>query len=146
MVIREFIQSIAPPSENASPRKIFYWRLMVSGFMGLLVLFIVFAFGGIWHLNGFALASDVDTKIAAAVKPINDKLNDIESTQVTQSTYLEQLVKSDFADRIDREVRARCSATTRDQKERIKSAIDTYQVGYKAVAGEKYDEPECDEL
>jgi len=145
-VLKQLIAWIAPPAEDADPRRVFYWRLTVSGFMGLLVLFITFAFGGVWHLNGFALASDVDTKIADAIKPIKDDVRLIKDEQTAQSGYLKQLVKSDFAARIDREVRARCSATTRDEKERIKSAIDTYQAGYKTVAGVKYDEPECDEL
>lgn len=143
---KEILKFIAPPAEDASPRRVFYWRLTVSGFMVFLILFVVFSFGGIWRLDGFAMASDVDVKIAEAIQPINAKLVDIEITQTTQSSYLEQLVKTDFAVRIDREVRARCAATTREEKERIKSAIDTYQTGYKAVAGEKYDEPDCKNL
>ena len=145
-MLKQLVAAIAPPAEDASPRSVFYWRLTVSGFMGSLVLFVIFAFGGIWHLSGFAIASDVDTKIAQAVEPINGKLDTIETAQTAQNGYLEQLVKSDFATRIDREVRARCSAMTRDEKERIKSAIDTYQAGYKEVAKVEYDEPECSEL
>jgi hypothetical protein len=132
--------------EDPSPWSVALWRLGVSAFMTASVIFVIWALGGMFHINGFALADDVDTKIEQAVKPINDKLETIETAQIAQNGYLEQLVKSDFAVRIDREVRARCSATTREEKERIKSAVDTYQEGYKKVAGEDYDEPECSEL
>ena len=129
--------------EEPSRRRVFLWRLMVSTFMTLLAIFVIFSFGGIWNLDGFALAGDVDTKIAAAIQPVNDRLNGIETEQTTQSGYLKWLVKSDLERLIDREILARCNTTTRVEKQRIKSAIDSYQKNYKEVFGHEYDEPDC---
>ncbi len=111
--------------------------------MTLLAIFVIFSFGGIWHLDGFALAADVDTKIEQAIKPINDKLRTIEMAQTAQNGYLKHLVKSDLERLIDREILARCTASTSEEKQRIKDHIDAYQKDYEEVFGHEYDEPVC---
>ena len=132
--------------EDPSKLRIFFWRLLVSALLMLGALFVVWAIGGVYGTQGFAYADDVDMKITTAIAPINDTLEKIDRVQSTQSGYLERLVKSDLSRLIDNEVRARCSTTTREEKERIKAAIKSYQEDYKAVAEEEYDEPSCDEL
>ena len=129
--------------EDPSTRRVFLWRLVVSAFMTLLAIFVVFSFGGIWGLDGFALASDVDTKIVAALQPVNDKLYTIEQAQKAQNGYLKHLVKSDLERLIDREILARCNAATSVEKQRIKDHINAYQKDYKEVFGYEYDEPDC---
>ena len=129
--------------EDPSGRRVFLWRLVVSAFMTLLAIFVIFSFGGIWGLGGFALASDVDTKIVAALQPVNDKLYTIEQAQKAQNGYLKHLVKSDLERLIDREILARCNAATSVEKQRIKDHINAYQKDYEEVFGHEYDEPDC---
>lgn len=131
---------------NPDKLRIFFWRLVVSAFITSGVIFAVWAMGGMWGTQGFAYADDVEAKIAQAVQPVTSRLTDIESEQTTQSGYLKRLVKSDLERLIDRELLARCSATTSAEKQRIKDAVDAYQRDYKGVFGDEYDEPGCDDL
>lgn len=132
--------------EDPSKQTLFLWRLVVSSFLSLAVLFVVWAMGGLYGTQGFAYADDVDAKIAQAVKPVTDRLDGIETEQTTQSGYLKQLVRSDLERLIDREILARCNATTSAEKQRIKSAIDAYQKDYDDVFDHEYDEPRCNDL
>jgi hypothetical protein len=127
-------------------RRVFWWRLVVSAFITSGVVFVFWAMGGLYGTQGFAYADDVDTKIMRAVAPVNAKLKMIETEQTTQSGYLKRLVKSDLERLIDREILARCNATTSAEKRRIKSAIDAYQSDYEDVFETEYDEPECADL
>ena len=145
-MFEKILSFIAPPGVGASPRKVFYWRLMISGFVLLLIVHISHISGFIPGFDGVAFAEDVDLKIERALEPINSDLKTIKNAQSKQSSYLVLLVKSDLSRLIDRELRARCSATTRDEKDRIKSAIESYQNDYEEVAGDEYTEPKCDEL
>lgn len=150
MGAESWIKHIIPPKSSAPGEDVFAWRVVVAIAVTLLFTallgFALWSTGWLLGLSGFAYADDVEEKIEQAIEPINTKLSAIDKSVTIQSGYLEQLVKSDFATRIDREIRARCSATTREEKARIKSAIDTYQQGYEAVAGDKYDEPDCEDL
>lgn len=132
--------------EDPSDRDLLIWRITVSSFMSLIVLFVVFTLGGIWKLDGFAFASEIDDKIEVAIEPITERLTTIEDEQTVQGGYLRRLVKSDLERLIDREVLARCNATTSPEKRRIKDAIDAYQSDYKAVFGAEYLEPRCEDL
>ena len=126
--------------------RIFFWRLVVSSFITSGVIFALWALGGLYGTQGFAFADDVEAKIAQAVEPVTARLTTIETTQTTQSGYLKRLVKSDLERLIDREILARCNATTSAEKQRIKSAIDAYQLDYEDVFGDEYDEPVCGDL
>lgn len=132
--------------QDPDVRRVFLWRLVVSAFITSGVLFAVWAMGGLWGTQGFAYADDIETKIAQAVQPVTARLTVIENEQTTQSGYLKRLVKSDLERLIDREILARCNATTSAEKRRIKSAIDAYQQDYSDVFGDEYDEPACDDL
>ncbi len=132
--------------EDPDVRRVFLWRLVVSAFITSGVIFVVWAMGGLWGTQGFAFADDVEAKIAQAVEPVTARLTVIESEQTTQSGYLRRLVRSDLERLIDRELLARCNATTSAEKQRIKSAIDAYQQDYEAVFGDEYDEPACGDL
>ncbi len=129
--------------EEPSPRAVFWWRLIVSSFMTCTLAFVVFSFGGLWRLDGFAFASDIETKIAVALKPVASRLTKIEAEQTKQSGYLKHLVKSDLEQLIDREILARCQAMESSVKQRIKDHIDAYQRDYEEVFGHEYDEPDC---
>lgn len=132
--------------EDPSKLRVFLWRLLVSAFLTLGVIFVVWAIGGLYGTQGFAFADDVETKIVQAIQPVTARLTDIETTQTTQSGYLRRLVKSDLERLIDRELLARCKATKSEEKQRIKSAIDAYQSDYEEVFGDEYDEPDCEQL
>lgn len=132
--------------EDPDVRRVFLWRLVVSSFITSGVVFVIWAIGGLYGTQGFAFADDVEAKIAQAVEPVTSRLSAIEKAQTEQSGYLKHLVKSDLERLIDREILARCNATTSAEKRRIKSAIDAYQKDYKNVFGDEYDEPACDDL
>ena len=132
--------------EDPDVRRVFLWRLLISAFITVGVIFAVWAMGGLYGTQGFAYADDVETKIAQAIKPVTSRLTDIETAQTTQSGYLKRLVKSDLERLIDRELLARCNASTSAEKQRIKSAIDAYQLDYEDVFDDEYDEPNCDQL
>ncbi len=132
--------------EEPSTWTVALWRLVVSLFMTCSIVFVIWSFGYLFSLGGFAFADDVDIKIAQALTPVTARLNGIETVQTTQSGYLKRLVKSDLERLIDREILARCNATTSAEKQRIKSAIDAYQEDYSDVFGDEYDEPRCDDL
>ena len=149
-MLKQLIAWIAPPAEDADPRRVFYWRLTVSGFMGLLVLFIIFAFGGIWRLNGFALASDVDTKIADAVRPIAESVASLKTTVESQGGQLRTSLQFDYAEKIRDAVQARCETDSNSEQRRISDTIERLQVAYQSVTrtkddpdGERYPEPAC---
>lgn len=126
--------------------RLFWWRLLVSSAITFGCIFVLWSMGGIWGTQGFALAEDIETQISLALQPMNDRLRTIEDEQTTQSGYLKRLVRSDLERLIDREILARCNADSSAEKQRIKSAIGSYQDDYKAVFGAEYDEPECAEL
>ncbi len=132
--------------EDPDVRRVFLWRLLISAFITAGVIFAVWAMGGLYGTQGFAYADDVETKIAQAIRPVTSRLTDIETAQTTQSGYLKRLVKSDLERLIDREIMARCNARTSAEKQRIKSAIDAYQLDYKDVFDNEYDEPACGDL
>ena len=132
--------------EDPDVRRVFLWRLVVSSFITSGVVSVVWAIGGLYGTQGFAFADDVEAKIAQAVEPVTARLTDIEDEQTTQSGYLKRLVKSDLERLIDRELLARCNATSSAEKQRIKSAIDAYQLDYEGVFGDEYDEPGCGDL
>ncbi len=132
--------------EEPTRRQVFFWRLIVSCFMTVSVLFAVWALGGLSGASGLAYADDVDVKIQQAIAPVNTRLTSIESEQTVQGGFLKTLVKNDFARLIRSELRARCKSTSSEEKERINAAIVTYQEGYENAAGEKYEEPDCEDL
>ena len=132
--------------EDPDVRRVFLWRLVVSAFITTGVIFAVWATGGLYGTQGFAFADGVEAKIAHAIEPVTARLTTIETEQTTQSGYLKRLVKSDLERLIDREILARCNATTSAEKQRIKSAIDAYQLDYEDVFDDEYDEPVCDDL
>lgn len=132
--------------EDPSRREVLIWRLVVSAFMSLTVLFVVWAFGGLFSLTGFAHADDVDTKIEQALEPLTISLTSIKQEQTVQGGFLKTLVKNDFARLIRNELRARCKSTSSEEKERINVAIEMYQQDYEVAAGDRYDEPDCENL
>lgn len=146
MGIWNFLKFISPPEASASDKSVQSWRFIVSFGLVVLVIFISWSLGLLFNFSGFAFAADVDTKVLAATAPINDRLKAIESEQTIQGGYLKTLVSNDFARLIRSELRARCKATSSEEKTRINAAIDTYQKGYKNAAGDNYNEPDCEDL
>ncbi len=132
--------------EDPSGREVLIWRLVVSSFMLLAVLFVVWTLGGLFSLTGFAHTADVDNKIERALEPVTARLRSIETEQTVQSGFLKTLVKNDFARLIRNEVRARCKSTSSEEKERINAAIEKYQQDFKKAAAERYAEPDCEDL
>lgn len=132
--------------EDPSGREVLIWRLVVSSFMLLTVLFVVWTLGGLFSLTGFAHTGDVDNKIERALEPITLRLTSIETEQTVQGDFLKTLVKNDFARLIRNEVRARCKSTSSEEKERINAAIEKYQQDFKKAAAERYAEPACEAL
>ena len=132
--------------EDPSGREVLIWRLVVSSFMLLTVLFVVWTLGGLFSLTGFAHTADVDNKIERALEPVTVRLTSIETEQIVQGDFLKTLVKNDFARLIRNEVRARCKSTSSEEKERINAAIEKYQQDFKKAAAERYAEPDCEAL
>lgn len=149
-MFKEIIAVIAPPAENASPRKIFYWRLTCSGFMMVLLLFITFSFGGIWQLDGFALAGDVDMKITEAVRPITASVKALKITVESQGAQLRTSLQFDYAEKIRDAAQAKCETNSSAEQRRISDTIERLQVAYHSVTkskdnpdGERYPIPIC---
>lgn len=145
-MLDKIIALVAPPDEDASQRRIFYWRLSMSAFVLLLLFHISHILGWVKGLDGVAFANGVDQQIEEAVKPITERLSAIEIEQNSQGGLLRTLVKSDFVRLINRELLAKCEATTRHDRERISSAIESYQTDYEVIFGERYEEPRCEDL
>ena len=74
-VFKEIVQFFSPPEKDAAPEAILRWRLVISMFVFVCLLFGSWSFGLLPYSSGFAFAEDVDNKIAAAVDPINARLN-----------------------------------------------------------------------
>lgn len=132
--------------ENPSREERLKWRLVVSGTLLFLLLFVLWAIGGVWRTEGLAYAVDVDKEIKLALTPVGSRLTAIETEQTVQGGFLKTLVKNDAARLIRNEVRARCKSTSSEEKERINTAIEKYQTDYEKATGERYAEPDCEDL
>lgn len=146
MGFEKVLSVIKPPRDGASEEEVRNWRYVVSASIFVLVIHILWSAGALFGFTGFAFADDVDSKIEEAIAPIEFRLDSIETAQTVQSGFLKTLVMNDFARLIRNELRARCASTDTDEKIRINAAIDVYQDGYEQAAGEKYDEPDCEDL
>lgn len=87
-------------------------------------------------LSGFALASDVETKVSAAVKPLEQKVDQL-SQIITR-----QLLESTAAQIRDAE-RRKCRATGDAERDRLQSEIDRLQDDYHRMRGSAYSVPDC---
>lgn len=132
--------------EDPSRAEIRNWRLVISAALLSVLAFVAWALGFVWNTEGLAYAADVDKQIEKALEPVGDRLTAIELEQTVQGGFLKTLVKNDSARQIRNELRARCKSTSSEEKERINAAIEKYQADYKTAAGEKYDEPNCEDL
>ncbi len=145
-MLTKILQLFFLTQEDPTRRQRQVWRLIVSTFMTITAIFILWTFGGLFGLSGHATADHVDKKVEKALEPVTRRLTSIEGSQTAQGVLLTVLVKNDFARLIRSELRARCNSTDSEQRERINSAIEKYQDEYKKVAGNNYDQPECTEL
>lgn len=141
---------LAPPGADTMDAQVLIWRLGLTAALVVSAVLFGWFLGAFPYSSGVAFADDVDEqvdeKVAAAVAPINKRLGAIELEQTVQSGYLKTLVLSDFAQLINRELLARCGTTSSEERVRINAAIDNYQQQYEAIDGDRYPEPECDEL
>lgn len=87
-------------------------------------------------LSGFALASDVESKVSAAVKPLEQKVDQL-SQIITR-----QLLESTAAQIRDAE-RRKCRATSDGERDRLQNEIDRLQDDYNRMRGSAYPVPDC---
>ena len=141
-----FLKWLIPPREDATNGHLHGWRwaVAVTAVCGLFIGMV--GLGWVPKLNGYAYAEDIDNKIENALKPVNDRLESIETSQTAQGNYLTRLVKSDIAQDIHAEKIAWCRADTSQEKQRLREKLDQLQDEYEEAAGvgKHATEPDCE--
>lgn len=129
------------PSEDPTP-----WRQSV--FTTLSLLLVYSACHALWSFGlmtsyGYAgpiTEEQVDDKIAAAVKPLQDKVN---STDQTSKAILKAL----YLPQVRAKVRERCDTTDAQKRANINRELDRIREEYKNLAGHEFGpNPRCDEV
>jgi septal ring factor EnvC (AmiA/AmiB activator) len=99
-----------------------------------------------------AWAEDVDTKVQQAVKPIEDKLEKVESAVEKQADSTNAVLAKLASDQIDALVKRRCKAQNSaaqdpDEIEYLSKEIRKYAIQYRDLAkDDRYRVPTCDEV
>lgn len=131
--LKAFLDLILPPSTRAERRK----AALAVFHIGVLA-FVLWGMGwlGVIGYPGLARANDVDDKIEQAVKPINQKLDAL--AQVTQQIRIDQV-----AARIRDLQMAYCATTDHDVANRLALEIETSQLEYRRLTGDRYPVQSC---
>lgn len=129
------------PSDDPTP-----WRQSVFTALSLLLLYS--ACHALWSLGlmasyGYAgpvTETQVDSKIAAAIKPLQDKVN---STDQTSKAILRAL----YLPQVRAKVRERCDTTDAQKRANINRELDRIREEYKNLSGHEFGpDPRCDEV
>jgi hypothetical protein len=138
----------ASPEERLRTTR-FLWRLALFIFMvWSLGTFTAFGF------HGFALANEVDKKIARAVDPIRKQLDEIQSKELAaiklQLEENKRIQRRILAAQISSQLRdlnrLRCNVTDTDARKRLEFDIDTALEEYRILTGEWYPLTSCKDL
>ena len=146
--MREILDFIRPP-EEATWKAVNRWRWNVCLSLGLLML----AAGWAYSPRGFAWGSDVDAKVAAAMKPAVEAQKALAEAQVTQGLKIDSLtaiVKNQMANGVAAQIRLtiskRCKTQGYIERDELNREKDRLQAEYFSYKGERYPEPTCADL
>lgn len=123
------------------------WRWRVAGAILGLIGF------GVWVLfaSGYTRASEVDQKIAQAIKPIQEEVAQIKllvqsaaDTNATMTRAIIEQLATREADAICRTLARQKKETDPDERRRLRSEADEAQDRYRDYKKEYYPESRCD--
>lgn len=105
-------------------------------------------------LHGFAMANDVDIKIARAIDPIKEQLEQIRTEELgalkTKLENSERMQRRILAAQISSQLRdlnrLRCSTPDPIVRSRMEQDIESAEQEYRALTGERYPLPACKDL
>ena len=97
-------------------------------------------------LTGFARAQDVDTKIRAAVDPINKDLDTIKQKLDRNQAIQERILVAQISAQLRDLNRLRCSTKDAVLRARLEQDIEAQEQEYRSLVGERYPLPTCKEL
>lgn len=142
--LRELISAMlfdATVEEKARLARISY-RIAVT-------IFIVWAVGVFrpFGLGGFARADDIEKRrneaIAAAVEPLKMELTSINKVLTSQDVVLKQIRIDQLATKLRDLRNIQCSTTDHDALNRIATEINSTQIQYRELTGERYPFEAC---
>lgn len=143
----ELYDRLFPEDDPRSKRR---WRATVGSSIFLLGGFAIFTTTALLFdlpkIGSIAWAGDVDKKIDAAVKPINSKLETLETSMDTTAKATKNLLAKVAADQIDQLVRRRCRSSDPDEIAYLSREIRRYQDDYRMNRPNGYETPTCEEV
>lgn len=132
------------------PKSVKRWRRSVGAVsllsLGLAVVLTFAGTTGIPLAGNLAWAGDVDKKINASVKPLEERMTKVEAA-VTATTDTTKILLAKLAsDQIDQLVRRRCRSGDSDEIQYLSKEIRRYQDDYELSRGKPYPTPTCEEV
>lgn len=146
-MLESFLNFVRPPDE-ADAKTLKRWRWNVA-----LMLIAGFVFA-VWTRTpfGYALAQDVDQKVAAAVEPIQKQIAEVDEKvskvgqdlTATRKLLLKKLQRDLEREITDAKVR-QCKAASVEMADYFRKLVLDRQAEYKDLVGEDFDAPSCAE-
>jgi hypothetical protein len=137
--MREILNFLRPP-EDADWKTVNRWRWNVCA-----TLLCILVVGGV-ALKNVAWASDLDKKIADAIKPIAQEQQEQRILLDNVSKLLTEQLSATVAAQIRLNISKRCKTTDFTTREELAREKDRLQTQYRTYKGEYYREPGCAEL
>jgi hypothetical protein len=136
------------PEDN--PKSNRRWRtsvgISIMTLSGLGTLVFCGLVTGLPLVGKVAWAGDVDKKVSAAVKPLEDRMTKVEAA-VNDTTSTTKILLSKLAsDQVDALVRRRCKSADPDEISYLSKEIRKYQEDYENARGRVYPTPTCEEV
>lgn len=144
------------PDEETDPVKMRNWRKRLALvacsswltiFCGLIPALVVILFTGAPMIGQVAWADDqdrkTDSKIAAAITPIQHKLDSVDSKLNEQSALLAEQVTAALASNICRYTARRNKEVDFDERSRLLNQIQEMRQKYKRYSGIEFDMKDC---
>lgn len=139
--ILDFLWQDMEPEARRNVARFFLWLIVT--------IHIAWACGLIPGVNGFAFASEVDSKIASAVEPIKSEVREIDRKlarveREVVAARIAALEKSLFDLR-----KAQCTAISRENPEAVEfygRQMQEVRSQYYAATGREYQAPTCAEV
>lgn len=140
------------PDSHATPKAQRMYRLRVAmvacgSFMVVYGFIIPAMFTGFPVLGQLAWANDINTKISEAIKPIEGKVNTIETKVDKLDLIVRQQLAVTLATQIREAKRRWCALPASSQeRDRTQTDIDRLQEEYMGLRGQPYNVLPCTEL
>lgn len=130
----------ATPEERA--------HMLRLGFRIVVTVHIAWACGLLapMGLTGFVFANEVDDKIQSAVEPIRSELGQISRKLETSEQIQRRILTGQIAAQLRDLNRLRCSTVDDHVRMRMERDIEDAEQEYKALTGERYPLPSCQNL